>query len=469
MTGGRLFALINRQLGLGTSVLILAASRVLIPYATSIALYNASHLVAGVATSGIDVAANAWLLEIWGTQAGPYMQGMHAFFSLGAFIAPIIAKPFLSEEHESLMMQSANPLNSTTNGTTLDIQALFLMNDTKKLSMDATTTMMITATRVHIPYVIVSCITMSASALIFLLYFTLPYKELTDDQQSMRKKSIHSTQDDPVIETKRRLSQKMNQRVPESEPAINSSKVTSSELLSNFSTYHPLSKKNPDSEESSGGKIGTQQVPHQRISDSTFYILSVMFVSIVFCFAIGAEMNTIHFLTAFIEAKGYGKITGVQINSCYLAAFTIGRFVNIFLATILSNLNILYMCLFTIGLSNILAMIFRDTSVVWMWITMTLLGLGEAATSPAIYSYVKENIKITTWTCGIFVFSSSVSTSMNPLVIGHFIDSYPNIFILYNLFSFVLTALSMFMFHLLVFYKNMTIQTVTSHSYWNLW
>ncbi|CAI9732116.1 Hypothetical predicted protein [Octopus vulgaris] len=39
---------------------------------------------------------NVFCMRIWGQQSGPYIQAMHFAFGIGAFIAPLLAKPFLA-------------------------------------------------------------------------------------------------------------------------------------------------------------------------------------------------------------------------------------------------------------------------------------------------------------------------------------------------------------------------------------
>ena len=45
----------------------------------------------GFSTKGVHAA----LMRLWGNKSGPCMQFVHAAFALGAFIAPLIAKPFI--------------------------------------------------------------------------------------------------------------------------------------------------------------------------------------------------------------------------------------------------------------------------------------------------------------------------------------------------------------------------------------
>ncbi|XP_023240015.1 uncharacterized protein LOC111638531 [Centruroides sculpturatus] len=44
---------------------------------------------------------NVWCLDLWGKKSAPFMQTMHFCFGLGAFIAPLVAEPFLSPQVEN--------------------------------------------------------------------------------------------------------------------------------------------------------------------------------------------------------------------------------------------------------------------------------------------------------------------------------------------------------------------------------
>ena len=46
---------------------------------------------------------NILLMMLWGEKSGPYMQSLHAAFALGAFLAPLIAKPFITDIPDTLV------------------------------------------------------------------------------------------------------------------------------------------------------------------------------------------------------------------------------------------------------------------------------------------------------------------------------------------------------------------------------
>lgn len=63
---------------------------------------------------------NVLLLNTWGKKSRPYMQALHFLFALGAFAAPLIVQPFLSNScppSDCIQNNTANATNSTSQCT----------------------------------------------------------------------------------------------------------------------------------------------------------------------------------------------------------------------------------------------------------------------------------------------------------------------------------------------------------------
>ena len=86
-------------------MVLLSAPLSAFPYCSSlVSLYSCSFL-SGLGTGSLDNAVNVLILSIWeGGNTGPYMHALHFTWGLGAFLAPITAKPFLvnKEGNETL-------------------------------------------------------------------------------------------------------------------------------------------------------------------------------------------------------------------------------------------------------------------------------------------------------------------------------------------------------------------------------
>ncbi len=68
----------------------------LVPIATSLWTLLVIILVLGFTKGALDVGCNTLLLWVHNETVGPFMNGLHAFFGLGAFIAPLIVAGVLS-------------------------------------------------------------------------------------------------------------------------------------------------------------------------------------------------------------------------------------------------------------------------------------------------------------------------------------------------------------------------------------
>ena len=66
------------------------------PYCPNLVSLYISAFLAGFGSGNVDTAGNVIILNIWeGRDSGPYMHALHFTFGLGAFLAPLIARPFL--------------------------------------------------------------------------------------------------------------------------------------------------------------------------------------------------------------------------------------------------------------------------------------------------------------------------------------------------------------------------------------
>jgi MFS transporter, FHS family, Na+ dependent glucose transporter 1 len=71
-------------------IVCIAALMALIPLAPLLSALIAIFLLIGVAEGALDVGGNALLIWTYRDQVGPYMNGLHFCFGVGAFLAPII-------------------------------------------------------------------------------------------------------------------------------------------------------------------------------------------------------------------------------------------------------------------------------------------------------------------------------------------------------------------------------------------
>ena len=101
-----MFTRFNRQLCFSLSLFLLLTSFQLVPFVRSLPAYLVVQSIFGYSMASIDVASNAWVIEIWPENPNPFMQGLHFSFAIGTSLAsphcrsfPSILQQFRSKRH----------------------------------------------------------------------------------------------------------------------------------------------------------------------------------------------------------------------------------------------------------------------------------------------------------------------------------------------------------------------------------
>ncbi|KAK7481844.1 hypothetical protein BaRGS_00026870 [Batillaria attramentaria] len=66
-----------------------------VPWCTALASLAGMIAVQGLALGILDTGGNMFCIKIWSKSSPPYMQALHFAFAVGAFLAPLLARPFL--------------------------------------------------------------------------------------------------------------------------------------------------------------------------------------------------------------------------------------------------------------------------------------------------------------------------------------------------------------------------------------
>ena len=71
-------------------------TNIVLPHLKYLWLFFATSTLLSFASGSLDAGGNVLILDCWqGGDAGPYMHSIHFSFALGAFLAPLLAVPFL--------------------------------------------------------------------------------------------------------------------------------------------------------------------------------------------------------------------------------------------------------------------------------------------------------------------------------------------------------------------------------------
>lgn len=88
--GGRLYDRLPGHIIVIAALVLMSAMLALTPLISTIWLLAAVMLLLGIAGGAVDVGGNTLLVWVHSRQVGPYMNGLHFFFGVGSFIAPLI-------------------------------------------------------------------------------------------------------------------------------------------------------------------------------------------------------------------------------------------------------------------------------------------------------------------------------------------------------------------------------------------
>ena len=77
---------------MGGSLLVAGLGTALIPAASSVYALGAIVALQGISMGTLDTGGNVMLIYLFGTEVGPWMQGLHAAFAVGAWLAPLFLR-----------------------------------------------------------------------------------------------------------------------------------------------------------------------------------------------------------------------------------------------------------------------------------------------------------------------------------------------------------------------------------------
>jgi FHS family Na+ dependent glucose MFS transporter 1 len=94
--GGRMYDRVPGHQFMTGVIIMLGVLIIFVPLATSLWALLLIVLVLGLVKGALDVGCNTLLLWVHNETVGPFMNGLHSFFGLGAFIAPLIVARVIS-------------------------------------------------------------------------------------------------------------------------------------------------------------------------------------------------------------------------------------------------------------------------------------------------------------------------------------------------------------------------------------
>ncbi|KAH7976978.1 hypothetical protein HPB52_022788 [Rhipicephalus sanguineus] len=96
----------NLTLVLGTAMMTITMA--LIPVCHVLAMLAVVLAIMGFFMGCIDTVSNVYMIRIYSKDVSPFLQALHFFYGIGAFVSPMIAQPFLLNEDCSLFIDNSS-------------------------------------------------------------------------------------------------------------------------------------------------------------------------------------------------------------------------------------------------------------------------------------------------------------------------------------------------------------------------
>jgi len=90
LIGGRSYDPIAGNPVLSLMLVCMAVTLAVVPFVNMLWVLIVVVLLLGMAQGSLDVGGNTLLLWTYGNEVGPFMNGLHLFFGVGAFLAPVL-------------------------------------------------------------------------------------------------------------------------------------------------------------------------------------------------------------------------------------------------------------------------------------------------------------------------------------------------------------------------------------------
>jgi fucose permease len=90
LLGGRLYDRITGHPVMAVALLLMAGTLGVAPLLSRLWILFATILILGMAEGALDVGGNTLLVWVHRDRVGPFMNGLHFFFGLGAFLSPLV-------------------------------------------------------------------------------------------------------------------------------------------------------------------------------------------------------------------------------------------------------------------------------------------------------------------------------------------------------------------------------------------
>lgn len=179
-----------------------------------------------------------------------------------------------------------------------------------------------------------------------------------------------------------------------------------------------------------------EEHPEIDFTKKKLYLIQILLftciMTSVFC---ASEMTTFQFVATYTVKLdlGLSKFTGSMMMTVVATSFAFGRFCGILTAIRYKPLHILLFDWAIILIGNVI-LLFSNYGTQFLWAGFAFIGFGYASFFAAIFSYLRDRIKVSTKISSAVILASLSGNAMGyPVLIGKYIDTMPLMMIYGNI------------------------------------
>lgn len=379
------------------------------PWCSHFAAMFAVHVFHGAFASALDTAATADVTVIWRHKSGPFMQAVHATFSVGAILSPFVSEPFLAKK---IYLDSRENSSSSSLSHSFGYPNFSLKGKLSPGSFFSVSTSINTSKGES---------TESSSSA-----FDLSTEPLPTDSFKYGESFIYI-------------------------PYFSATVVCALAASLYFIVYRIYGNVY---------NLHIEMYSFKTISHREYFlskkmkILFTILLALTLMFYIMSERSFIGFLMTFIITElRWSKASGSSASATFWIAFAAGRLSGIVIVKCF-KLSVVIMIFFVIVISGAvlfwLAVISNINSLVW--VSIAAVGYGMSVIFASIFLWLSENVRRLTGKMAsiLFIFFSS-GAMVFPILVGQLMDKVSQMWFIYLQLIIFCAMCAMFLFILVLF------------------
>ena len=306
------------------------------------------------------------VLKLWGDKSGPANQLLHFCFAFGAFISPLIAKPFISKDTEEVVNTTCQLSNQSA--FILDPDATNHSDCSMSYDSNCSLPSNETESNSNFAYAYWSTLSILIPPLLAFLYFAVRHE--------LFQRCIRS-----------------------------SKKTLVNEVMSN------------------GDCDGKERTSDEKsfIKQSLGY--TIIILGLLFCFLflyVGMEVTfgSLIFTVTVTGELCFSKSSAALLQSVFWGAFAFMRFFSVSLALLKVRASVMLIGNLSGSLLASIIMVFYPHNPVAIWIGSAVLGMSYASIYPTTMTWMSENTQVSGISTAVLMCGGAVGVITLPALVG---------------------------------------------------